>query len=342
MRTNRRRCVTEWNPEFDPADLRGAASSDPKTSRDNGDRRRGDYPTRSTEGSNRCNSCSRTIPTEEQQCPFCATAGVTDSPAEGQSDEEWTLGRVIVAVVNANSTYHARALGVAALSIADNLVAGPDTSHGAVKPVADFETEPASYLTEGWPSLPATAPLTDEIGRKVLAAAGTQTDWAADDTTPVIYREDGTPILDENEFDSLLADSAETSYWVVPGLVQRYDAPPDVDALIEHFEGATIEHQFACRVCQAATAHTYVGVDGVATHPYTGRAIWVCQDCGHPRHEPAAADARLDLRDRPALSEHSSVSSPDATHREMVAIQAQEFDAQIAAYRERHDRYPWQ
>ncbi|QIO25304.1 hypothetical protein [Haloarcula sp. JP-L23] len=334
--------MTDRNPEFDPADLRGAASSDPKTSRDNGDGRRGDYPTRSTEDSNRCESCSRTIPAEEQQCPFCATAGVTDSPAEGQSDDEWTFGRVVVAVVDANSTYHAKALGAAAFSIADDLVAGPDTSHGEVKSVADFETEPASHLTEGWPSLPAAVPLTEETGREVLAAARTQTSWAADDATPVIYREDGTPILDESEFDSLLADSTGMSYWVVPGLVQRYDASPDVDALIEHFEGATIEHELACRACQTSTAHTYVGGDGVATHPYTGRAIWVCQDCGHPRHEPAAADARPDLRDRPALAERSAGSSTDATHREIAALQVQEFDAQLTAYRERYGRYPWQ
>ncbi|MUV51302.1 hypothetical protein GJ630_17205, partial [Haloarcula sp. CBA1122] len=127
--TNATKRVTDRNPEYDPADIRGAASSDPET-RGNGRERVLDstgYPDRTEDDARTCRTCGQGIPRDERQCPFCAQTGISEIPADDQDSSplgEWTFGRVVLALVEANTDFHARALGAAAFSVSDSIASG--------------------------------------------------------------------------------------------------------------------------------------------------------------------------------------------------------------------------
>ena len=283
-------CVTDRNPEFDPADIRGAARSDPRATdaRDVEESLPGNYPTEelAVTGST-CATCWRSIPNDQVQCSHCATEQISESSVGGESTvDEWSFGRVVIAVVPGISTYHARALGASAFSVSDHIVTGSDVSHGDVKLRADFETAPASHLTAGWPDLPAEVPVDEPAGQALFERAVDQTDWA-DDGDPRIYREDGQPVTDREVLDTLEREirEADEQYWVVPGLVQRYEATPD---------SADIGEQLYCVDCGSVTGHEFAGHDGIAGMPHRGRPIWVCQACSNPRREPSDGDIAVE------------------------------------------------
>ena len=279
-------CVTDQNPEFDPADIRGAARSDPRaTDADDGEESLpGNYPTEEEAGTgNTCATCWRSIPDNQVQCPHCATAQISESSVvEAVTVEKWSFGRVVIAVVPGISTYHARALGASAFSVSDHIAMGPDVSHGDVKLRADFETAPASHLTTGWPDLSAEVPADEPAGQTLFETAVDQTDWA-DDGEPRIYREDGQPVTGRDDLDALEREirEADEQYWVVTGIVQRYEMTLDPTEIGE---------QLYCVGCGSVTGQEFVGHDGIAEKPHRGRTIWACQACGLPRHEPSDDD----------------------------------------------------
>jgi rubredoxin len=279
-------CVTDRNPEFDPADIRGAARSDPRVT-DTGDDEEslpGNYPTEESAGTgSSCATCWRSIPNDQVQCPHCATAQISESSVVDEGTvEEWSFGRVVIAVVPGISTYHARALGASAFSVSDHIVTESDVSHGDVKLRADFETAPASHLTAGWPVLPAEVPVDEPAGQALFETAVDQMDWT-DDGDPRIYREDGQPVTGRDELDALEREikEADEQYWIVPGIVQRYKPSP---------EPSDISEQLYCIDCGSVTGQAFVGYDGVAEKLHRGRPIWSCQACGLPRHEPSDGD----------------------------------------------------
>jgi len=280
-------CVTDRNPEFDPADIRGAARSDPRAT-DAGDTEKslpGNYPTEEEAGTgNTCATCWRSIPDNQVQCPHCATEQISESSVVDEGTvEEWSFGRVVIAVVPGISTYHARALGASAFSVSDHIAMGPDVSHGDVKLRADFETAPASHLTTDWPDLPAEVPIDEPAGQALFETAVDRTDWKGDGD-PRIYREDGQPVTERGTLDTLEREisKADEQYWLVPGIVQRYKASTDP---------ANIGGQLYCVDCGSVTGHEFVGHDGIAEKPHRGRPIWACQACGLPRHEPSDGDS---------------------------------------------------
>jgi len=283
-------CVTDRNPEYDPADIRGAARSDPgaEDSPDDGDTLSGNYPTHrdGQDRANTCVSCCRAIPEGEIKCPHCARNQISESSTDEDSTalQDWSFGRVVVAIVPSVSTYHARALGASAFELSDTVAAGSDVSHGEVKLRAAFETTPASHLTAGWPDLPTEAPIDEPDGTTLFETAVDKTHWDGDGE-PRIYREDGSPVTTRGELDTLEAkiDAADEQYWIVPGIVQRYERTPDLD---------NIDEPLYCVDCDEITGHEAVGCDSIAPYPHRGRPIWACNTCGQPRHEPA--DSQLE------------------------------------------------
>jgi len=281
-------CVTDRNPEFDPADIRGAARSDPASETESvpdGDSVAGNYPTHADgrERANTCATCGQEIPDGRIKCPHCASNKVRE-PSDGDDTavDEWTFGRVVVAVVPGNSTYHARALGASAFDVSDTVAMGTDVSHGEVKLRADFETAPASPLTDGWPDLPPEAPIDEPDGTALFETAIEASTWE-EEGDPRIYGEDGSPVTSRDELESLQAeiDAADEQYWVVPGIVQRYQATPDL---------SNIDEPLYCVNCGTVTGHEAIGRDSIEPHPHRGRPIWVCTHCGQPRHGPSEED----------------------------------------------------
>ena len=125
-------CVTDRNPEHDPADIRGAARSDPNAADSDTDEDiPGNYPTHADgrERANTCATCQQEIPDGRSKCPHCASNTVRE-PSDGDDTavDEWTFGRVVVAVVPGNSTYHARALGASAFTVSDSIATGSDVA----------------------------------------------------------------------------------------------------------------------------------------------------------------------------------------------------------------------
>ena len=74
-------CVTERNPDFDPADIRGAVRSDPEAGDTDDDDLSGNYPTHDDgrDRANTCATCGQEIPAGEIKCPHCATNQVSGS-----------------------------------------------------------------------------------------------------------------------------------------------------------------------------------------------------------------------------------------------------------------------
>ncbi len=348
--TSRRRCVTDRNPDFDPADIRGAASSDPDGGRRDEERPPGNYPAHDGDDTSTCATCWRDIPTGELECPFCANEDIGESSVpesmQEATVEPWSFGRVVIAVVEANSDYHARALGAAAFSVAseDDLARDFDVPYAEVMPRAEFNSEPSNTLTEGWPDLPPEAPVDQPEGRAILETAVQATDWGAPDTEPVIYREDGTPLTNSTAYEALSAamDLAEDDYWVVPGFVKRYEIDPEGDAVTRMVSESSVEYEYYCRTCADMRTHTHIETDGFADHPYMDRPIWVCNSCCQPRHEPteSRSDSGEDTPDHfPDGLTKDDVHGNDPTPEDLAD---KEFEDQMAAHRERHGVYPWE
>ncbi len=335
--TNATMRVTDRNPEYDPADIRGSANSDPKA-RGNGQERvlesRG-YPSEPEDASRTCATCGKDIPRDERQCPFCAHTSVSETPADDHDDSsfgEWTFGRVVLALVEANTTFHARALGAAAFSVSDSIASGEETSHGTVKCRAAFGSEPASTLTKGWPELPTETTIGEDPGQTLLETADEQTDWDGDDVQPRIYLEDGSPVTNRSEFHRLRGEFRQDdgTYWLVPGIVQRHQARSEL---------GTLGVEFHCRQCGAVTGHESHGLDGFECHSHLDRMIWTCRECGQHRHEPEQEDDSEEVTGYEHLPDGVS---PEDIHGDEPDFQEQAFHDQIEAYRERHGSFPWE
>jgi rubredoxin len=327
--------VTDRNPDFDPADIRGAARSDPGAEPGDDESVPGNYPTHhdGRDRANTCATCWQEIPEGQIKCPHCASEQISESTNDEESAplQEWSFGRVAVAVVSGNSTYHARAMAAAAFGVSDAIAMGPDVSRGEVKLRAAFETAPARHLTDGWPELPSEASLDESSGEMLFETAVDQTDWDGEGE-PRLYREDGQPVTTRDELETLQdeIEAADEQYWVVPGIVQRYAAMPDPE---------DIDDPLYCVSCAQVTGHDAVGKDGIAGHPPRRRTIWACKTCGQPRHEPQRDS------DTPAHTGYEHLPddvSPEDIHGDEPDFEAREFQSQIEAYRERYGCFPWE
>ncbi|WP_135306409.1 hypothetical protein [Haloarcula amylovorans] len=326
--------MTDWNPSFDPADIRGSASADPRADADDAEDLPGNYRTPDDADSTQCSTYSKPLPEAEVHCPFCAGDALVDPTVENErSVDEWSFGRVILAVVEGNTKYHAQAFGAAAFAVSDDLTTGTESSRATVKCRADFNAEPAPQLTEGWPFPPDIVRFGRSVGQTLFETAVEQTDWERPNTTPRLFVEDGDGLTEYSQFEALATriEESEAEYWLVPGIVQAYSLGDPGD----------LEYRYDCVGCQEPTPHSYAGRDGLDLYPVTGREIWMCDVCEHARF--------LDLEEESSESDEEqsrewlpdSVSSEDVHAGDPLPHEI-EFDQQIGAYRERHGQYPWE
>ncbi|MBX0297209.1 hypothetical protein [Haloarcula nitratireducens] len=326
--------MTDRNPGFDPADIHGSVSTDPHADADDTEDLPGNYRTPDGADSTQCSICSKPSPEAEVQCPFCAGESLIDPTVKNeQAVDEWSFGRVVLAVVKGNTRYHAQAVGSAAFAVSDDLATGTEATHATVKCRAAFDAEPASQLTDGWPFLPDIIRADRSVGQTLLDVADEQTDWERPDTEPRVFVEDGDGLTEYSQFEALATriEESEGEYWLVPGIVQEYSVG----------DPASLEHRYYCVECQEPAPHSYAGRDGFDSAPVTGREIWTCDVCDHPRFLDLEEESSESGEERPREWLPDDVSYEDV-HAVEPLPHEREFDQQITDYYERHERYPWE
>lgn len=199
--------------------------------------------------------------------------------SQGELEQTWSFGRVVLAIVPASTKYMAVALGTAAFFVRETFVDDPAVVESSVKPLYEFDGAPAPTITAGWEAdLPAATPLRSATGQRLVKTAFTKATEDGSDSIPYLYDPTGTPIVCRDEVTDLLeSESKETSWWVVPGVVQRYTvAIPD---------GPTTQLPCACN--SRTTPHVYTGRGGGARGvPELHRPIWLCRRCSRPTYGP--------------------------------------------------------
>lgn len=247
---------------------------------------------RAAEKTSTCATCWQQIPPGQVRCPHCST------PAETCGDDAapWSYDRVVLGVVPADGARRARAAAATAFARGRTIVSGPDVSHGEVTLRAAFESSLPSDLVEGWPTLPDAVPVASTDGQALFETAAEK---APETTDPVMYCEDGAPVADGDAAETLaeVIDDADVQYWVVPGIVKRYQLPEEPDSF-----GTPLY----CGDCGAVTEHDGIdqrsdGVDhrsGEVDHRTDGvdqrpdaadtpaRELWACRVCGAQRYGP--------------------------------------------------------
>ncbi|WP_246989789.1 hypothetical protein [Halorientalis marina] len=294
--------MSDKNPLYDEDNPRGTVYSesteDPYGEPDEHDPASGHYPDRKDQreqhGPHTCRDCDTEIPTVWDRCELCAreAADTTNRPwlqdenSETNADQEtpdWTFGRVVFAVVPSSTRYKALALGVSAFRLADSeaLIGGQEYPDADVKPVADFESPPATHLTAGWGHIVDVAPLVSDDGGRLFKAAVERTVQASGADTH-LYLTEGDPLVTRDDVEAFRAQitDGDDQYWILPGIVRRYKsvsgrAIPESDPEI-----------LQCRQCEEDTDHQYTGKSTLERE--RGRPVWVCAECDTPRfgHEP--------------------------------------------------------
>ncbi|WP_136718595.1 hypothetical protein [Halorientalis salina] len=216
------------------------------------------------------------------------------------------------------------ALGSAAFSLTstDELVPGASLQDASVKPIAEFEAEPAQTLTEGWGDLVDVATVDSDVGQRLFETAIDQTKWDDPQLEAHLYTEDGSAVTSQDDVEQLQTEiaSAAEQFWIVPGVVKRYAAPEPVTV------PNAPTHHLHCSDCQAETVHRYTGK---TTHrERDGWPVWICTDC----HNPQFAHG---LTSRQSSSVFADFDSPQER-------QAQHHQEVMAAYKDKFCHYPWQ
>ncbi|MFD1588164.1 hypothetical protein ACFR9U_14370 [Halorientalis brevis] len=284
---------------------------------------RGNYPDDMSADRRTCPSCSRTVPPHQTQCEFCAEHGIrSPNAAQGSpADDEWSFGRVVLSIVPADTEYMAQALGAAAFSLAATTDLAPGCRDAEVKPVGAFETAPAEHLTAGWGDLVDSVETDTDTGHRLLDTASEQTDWTAEQPLAHLFTEDGTAIMSRSEVRDLREEisAADEQFWVVPGVVKRYDSTlpviPDAPT-----------RQLQCRECHGDTEHRFTGR---STTRDSGWPVWVCTECHQPR-----------FGREPDGTQFASVSDPFGNLDHWTP--ADTHQRVLTAYFERHGHYPWE
>ncbi len=216
-----------------------------------------------------CATCWRQIPPDRVRCPHCfGSAG-----ADEVDPEAWSYDRIVVATLPAEGAGDAKASAVTAFERGRSLVSGPDNTHGEVTLYAAVESPLPDELTEEWPELSGAVPVTSSAGQSLFETAAARCEGSTD---PVIYCEDGAPVADGDEVETLavVIEDADVSYWVVPGIVKRYQLPDEPDAFGD---------PLYCADCGAVTEHDRVEEDR-ADRPEGG--VLTCRVCGTQRRGP--------------------------------------------------------
>ncbi|WP_136718550.1 hypothetical protein [Halorientalis salina] len=216
------------------------------------------------------------------------------------------------------------ALGSAAFSLPSTaeLVPGASLQDASVKPIAEFEAEPARTLTEGWGDLVDIATVDSAVGQRLVQTAIDQTQWDDPQLEAHLYTEDGSAVTSQDDVEQLQTEIASRGeqFWIVPGVIKRYAAPEPVavpDAPTHHLH---------CSDCHEETVHRYTGK--TTQRERDGWPVWICTDCHNPQfgHDP------LDPQSSSVFADLDSLQETQTQHHQAV----------LATYKDEFGHYPWQ
>ncbi|UTF55805.1 hypothetical protein [Natronosalvus rutilus] len=249
-----------------------------------------EYPNDPVPPASECTSCGASIPASQTKCRFCLTNHLGVATDKQQPlDTEWTLLHVVHLLVEASTNYHALAKGAAAAT----LLAKPDRDPAVndCQLIYDFDTKPATQLTDKWPSLPEAVQVTSESGEQLLTAARERTGQTESTQsrhegahTTFLYDEGGHDVHDEDQVTALL-ETVEDDIWLVPAIALQCFID---DEHSENRQPSVLSKtRLDCRTCGRKTEHQFQRFESLPDETWSGQPIWECQVCQSPRHGPA-------------------------------------------------------
>jgi len=315
--------MDDRNPGYDSSDPRGvAAPPDPHAHPEAEDSLSSEtYPAqRENRNWHTCNQCDREVAPSDDFCSDCsrktfasdrsnARYGSRSLTQGARVTRDWTLDRVVAAVVANQCKHTARIAGEVALKkrVESQWETSTDTK---LTLVSNFDGKVPSPIGEDYDSILDIAKASSDAGQQLLA------DLAADmqdqgDDAPQLYSEFGKAIDDWDTAEDLQERFGE-EYWIISGVVRQRDfAFSDID--------------------QAATAVKICKECGPAKHVYTGQdrpddvpiGVWMCMTCGVARDS-----------DTSDSNDHSTSDTLFEEH--------ESHEAHMKRYWEQHGYYPFE
>ena len=222
-----------------------------------------------------CETCGCAIPPTRAKC---TDHRESDSGPRSETEFEWTISRVAIAVVPGATDKEAIAKGAIAVRFRPE-ANKTDESYAVID---DFD-DPSQTLTKNWGGeLPSAVTIQSDTGQQLLSHAKDHANWEetrdsktqddASETKPFIYDEQGDPVTQDSQLTALkeaqLDDRVEL--WVVPAVL--YERRQETT-------NSTLQFR-ECMTCESSTQHIFAGFEN--GHPSLhsdGVAIWICREC---------------------------------------------------------------
>jgi len=314
--------MDDRNPMYDPSDPRGvAAPDDPHADPGVDDTLSSeDYPAQREERDRyTCKQCDGEVPPTEDYCSDCARKtfasdraasryGVHEHAAGATVSREWTLDRVVAAVIADDHAHTASIAGEVALKERTEFpwTTATDTQ---LTLLSEVDGEVPSPIDRGYEAVPDIVRADSDAGQQLLADLVADMNDRADDV-PQLYTEFGNPI-DDWETVADLQERFSEGYWIVTGVVRQKDyAFPDLEDDVTAIK--------TCEDC-GATKHVYTGQDQPDDVP---SRVWICMTCGSTQNgDPPDRNGRTNPFEQPSEKDHTDV---------------------MEVYKENHGHYPFE
>jgi len=273
--------MDDRNPMYDPSDPRGVAvPADPHADPGADDTLSSEeYPFQNQERDRHtCKQCEQEIPPTDDYCSDCSRIafasnrsasryGVREADAGAATvTREWTLDRVVAAVIADDHEHTASIAGDVALKNRSEFqwTTSRDTQ---LTLLSDVDGEVPSPIDRGYEAVPDIVQASSDAGQQLLADLAEDMN-DCDDHIPQLYTEFGNPIDDWETVVDLQERFGE-DYWLVTGVVRQKDyAFPDLEDDVTAIK--------ACEDC-GATKHIHTGQNRPDTIP---AGVWMCTQCG--------------------------------------------------------------
>ncbi|MCU4728641.1 biosurfactant protein 1, partial [Halapricum hydrolyticum] len=237
------------------------------------------YPNNAKATKNECSSCGAVVHACQTKCQFCLTNHPGDTNSDYHSSEgEWNLLHIVHLLVEASTFYAAVAKGAAAATLLTK--ADRDPAVNDCQLIYDLNTEPATQLSDKWPSLPEAVRVTSEDGEQLLVAVRertgqtelTQSQRKGAHTT-FLYEEGGHGVRDEDRLTELL-ESAEDDVWLVPSIALQRSV--DDDQSENRQPSVPSKTRLECRKCGRMTEHQFQEFESLPDDEWSGQPMWEC------------------------------------------------------------------
>jgi RNase P subunit RPR2 len=235
-------------------------------------------------GNNLCIDCGIPLSASDTRCELCRRRSI-DSNKQNRvrSIRNWEFCRVVFAVIEASSKWEAVAKGSAAFG---QLVNREEGRIDSCQLIHDFETEPSTFLTSRWGSLPGAVKVSSDTGERLLNCVRRRikrdTNERVDDSITYLYTEAGMGIQ-LADFHREFLETTSTNVWLVPAI-------SFAEAVSETSQQDSIKIPTAkrlnCRDCGHITLHLFEAHEAVPHGSWSKQPIWTCEVCGIPRYGP--------------------------------------------------------